>query len=143
MGHVVRVRRRVAAATVLDVQHAPPPRWTSNTSGPERRSETARGARDEVRGGRSQEGVVRRVRGDAVSWREKEWAGPIQSARVETTVMGRTPDGRTVTGVLEGEGVVQNPSFGYLIHTRTIAEELRTLEVTRPPASAPARDAGT
>ncbi|MCC7538381.1 MAG: hypothetical protein IT379_19310 [Deltaproteobacteria bacterium] len=62
---------------------------------------------------------------------------------METTVMGRTPDGRTVTGVLEGEGVVQNPSFGYLIHTRTIAEELRTLEVTRPPASAPARDAGT
>lgn len=69
------------------------------------------------------------------------WGGPVQSTRVQTTVVGQTPQGQTVAGVLEGAGVVVNTSFGYLIHTRTIAAELRTLEVSRTPAS-PGADAG-
>lgn len=69
------------------------------------------------------------------------WGGPVQSTSVRTPIVGQTPQGQVVTGVLEGAGVVVNPSFGYLIHTRTIAAELRTLEVSRPGTS-PGGDAG-
>lgn len=62
------------------------------------------------------------------------WGGPVQNARVGTTVIGATSRGEGVAGVGFGRGDVGNPTLAFLIHTRVIGEELQRLQALRTPA---------
>lgn len=56
------------------------------------------------------------------------WGGPRYVARTASVVVGNTGRGQSVQGVAHGVAAIDNPSLAFLIHTRTIAAELRTLE---------------
>ncbi len=56
------------------------------------------------------------------------WGGPQVRGEVQTSVGGRTRTGESVGGVGLGRADAQNPTLAYLIHTRTLAHELRLRE---------------
>lgn len=55
------------------------------------------------------------------------WGGPLLRGGTVSAV-AVPHQGQVIPGVAAGLTVVQNPSLSYLIHTRTIADELRRLE---------------
>lgn len=69
------------------------------------------------------------------------WGGPVQAAHMQMGMAAVTSQGQVVATVGQSRAAMQNPSFGYLIHVRTIADELRSLEAgtTRPTADRPRR----
>ena len=56
------------------------------------------------------------------------WGKPLLDGQVHTGIRGRTTRGDLVGGLGMGRSVSHNPTLAYLIHTRTLADELRQRE---------------